>query len=181
MTRCVITVVSLVLEYQNVLCHGSMSFNYGYIYMTVLNSVSMGLAMFTLIAYYLPTRTEISHSSPVSQFMSIKFVVFFQFALRMLFNILVGYDFLEKSEYWTAAQESILLQSFSTVVEMMIASIWHLFAFKVVAFETEHSRLDAKFAILDVIRSTDLLSEIKTVYVFMVGHAYSVPTQDYHE
>ena len=55
-TRSFITALSLWLEYFHLLCHGSMSPEYGYVYMTVINSISMGLAMLSLIMYYLSCR-----------------------------------------------------------------------------------------------------------------------------
>lgn len=51
------TVASLIMELFGVFCHGSMSMSHGNFYTTVANGLSMGLAMFTLIAYYLPTKS----------------------------------------------------------------------------------------------------------------------------
>ena len=110
--------------------------------------------------------------------MSVKFVVFIQFALRIVFNILVGYNLLEKSEYWTAAQESILLQSFSTVFQMMIAAIWHLFAFRLEFFPVNSSAQEVDFAILDVVSNFDIVNEIHLVWNFITKESalYFAPT-----
>ena len=114
----------------------------------------------------------------MTQFMSVKFVVFIQFALRIVFNILVGYNLLEKSEYWTAAQESILLQSFSTILQMMLAAIWHLFAFSLEFFPAINSAQDVDFAILDVVSNFDIISEIHLVWNFITKESaiYFVPS-----
>ena len=108
--------------------------------------------------------------------MSIKFVVFFQFSLRIIFNILVGYDWLEKSNYWTSAQESVFLQSFSTILEMLVASIWHLFAFNTSAFELG-DKMGAKLAILDVLDFNDLNTEVLMVWMFLTAKNTPIPVE----
>jgi hypothetical protein len=166
------SVTSVLLEYFGLLCHGSMSPTHGNFYMTILNSVSMGLAMFTLIAYYLPTRIDISHHAPVSQFMSIKFVIFFQFWLGLLMNILVQEGWLRPSKSISIPQMSVLLPNLLTCMEMTIASFWHLWAFDYAKYQSS-ATLDIKDALWDSFYWLDLVYDMQLAFQFLSNRSHS--------
>ncbi|KAH6562686.1 hypothetical protein BASA84_000548 [Batrachochytrium salamandrivorans] len=124
--RVVTTVASVVMEIYKVYCMESMSPSFGHMYTTVLNSVSLGVAMFTLISLYLPIRKDISHFNIVGQFLSIKFIIFFQFWLGIFIKLMISSGGIEQGHSWTAEELSILIQNFIITVEMMLAAILHL-------------------------------------------------------
>ncbi|KAJ3276064.1 hypothetical protein HDV01_006234 [Terramyces sp. JEL0728] len=181
--RLCMTVTAMVMELLGVFCHGSMSLSHGNFYTTVINGLSMGLAMFTLIAFYLPTKNDISHSSPVSQFLSVKFVIFFQFWLGLFVNILVNSGLIYETEYWTIPQFSILFQSFVVAIEMVIASLWHLRAFSIQKFvDGTYSPLADAF--WDSFIWLDLIHDFKTTvrYFTVYRHVRVGDTQgEYNE
>ncbi|KAL5039758.1 hypothetical protein BDV3_003179 [Batrachochytrium dendrobatidis] len=135
--RIITTLASLAMEIGKVYCSESMSPYFGHMYTTVFNSISVGLAMFTLISFYLPIRHDISHYNLVGQFLSIKFVIFFQFWLGITIKLLANSGTIHATDDWTVGELSTLIQSFVVIVEMMIASILHLWAFNYKIFVPE--------------------------------------------
>jgi hypothetical protein len=170
--RITTAVIGIVMEYMGILCHGSMSPQHGNFYITVMNSISMGTAMFTLIAYYLPTRIDISRHAPVSQFMSIKFVIFFQFWLGLLMNVFVQQGMLKPSDMISIDQLSVLLPNLLTCIEMMIASIWHLWAFDYHCFITTEP-IGFKNALWDSFYWLDLVYDIEFAANFLKNRSRS--------
>ncbi|KAI8806810.1 organic solute transporter subunit alpha/Transmembrane protein, partial [Cladochytrium replicatum] len=131
------TILAVVLEINNAYCPESMSPSFGHFWATILNALSVGLAMFTLFAFYLAVHHDLSSGArrvgssahPVAQFLSIKFVVFFGFWQGFIVKLLVAEGILHATEDWTAAEVSTAVQSFFVCFEMAIASGLHLWAF----------------------------------------------------
>ncbi|KAI9193567.1 organic solute transporter subunit alpha/Transmembrane protein, partial [Polychytrium aggregatum] len=128
--RVTTTFFAVVLESMGMYCNESMSPMFGHFWTTLANAVAMSLAMFTLITFYLAVRKDISRFHPVWQFLSVKFVIFFGFWQSFVIKVLVSAGWIQNSEHWTIEELSISLQSFMTCVEMAIASIIHLWAFR---------------------------------------------------
>nr|KAJ3423156.1 hypothetical protein HK105_001282 [Polyrhizophydium stewartii] len=134
--RVATTSAAVVMEVAKVYCPESMSPHFGHMYTTIANAVSVGLAMFTLISFYLPIRGDISQFRPVGQFLSIKFVIFFQFWLGIAIKLMVSNGLVRSNGVWTVEQFSMLLQNFIINLEMMIAAILHVWAFDYTPFRT---------------------------------------------
>jgi hypothetical protein len=55
-TRAATTVAAIILETIGLYCHNSMSPSFGHLYTTLINGVSMGIAMFSIGTLYITTR-----------------------------------------------------------------------------------------------------------------------------
>jgi hypothetical protein len=110
---------------------------------------------------------DISRYSPVSQFMSIKFVIFFQFWFGLAVNMLVQNGLLHENQYWSINQFSLLFQSFITSVEMVVASLWHLRAFPVEVFRVSEPEMNAFDAFWDCFHFLDVGQDVQIGYRFL--------------
>ncbi|KAJ3119904.1 hypothetical protein HK098_005035 [Nowakowskiella sp. JEL0407] len=131
------TIAAVVLELNNMYCPESMSPSFGHFWITLLNAFSVGLAMFTLFAFYLAVSSDLvagarsigSSAHPIAQFLSIKFVIFFGFWQGFIVKILVANGTLHGTDLWTAGEVSSAVQSFLVCLEMALASVLHNWAF----------------------------------------------------
>jgi hypothetical protein len=121
------TIISVVLQSLDLYVPESMNPNDGHFWTTSFNGLSMGVAMFTLITFYIAIHHDILHYKPVLQFLSVKFVIFFSFWQGFFIKLFV------KDEYFndptTKAEFSTAIQSLLICTEMLIASMLHLWAF----------------------------------------------------
>lgn len=130
------TVASVAMELNHVYCPESMDPRFGHFYTTVINAVSVGTAMFTLFSLYLPIRSDIAEFNPVLQFLSIKFIIFFQFWMGIIIKVTSSAEMASNqgTPPWSQADVSLLVQNFATIIEMLLASILHFWAFDVTIF-----------------------------------------------
>ncbi|KAI8923462.1 organic solute transporter Ostalpha-domain-containing protein [Entophlyctis helioformis] len=164
------TIAVLFMEIAQVYCPESMSLHFGHLYTTIFNSISVGLAMFTLFSLYLPIRHDIARFRPVGQFLSIKFVIFFQFWLGIIIKLLTSSGIIQSGDAWTVGEFSILLQSFATTVEMMIAAILHIWAFDYTGFRpTDGSMTPISVGLWDSLYWLDLWHDCVFIVHFLVG------------
>ncbi|KAI8897068.1 organic solute transporter Ostalpha-domain-containing protein [Globomyces pollinis-pini] len=170
LVRLFTSITSLFLEYFKLLCHGNVSPQFGHVYMQTLNSLSMGMAMFSLVAYYFATRHDISKSSPVSQFMSIKFVIFLQFVLSLVVSFLVSKAIIKETDDYTIQQFTECLQNFITILNMAIASIWHQKCFSIQPFINVDDYFDFQKAIHKVFDLSDLWLDVKLSWNYLSGN-----------
>jgi Organic solute transporter Ostalpha len=58
------TIISVSLEFFDVYCPGSVVLETDHLYVALLNGISVGLAMFSLLALYMPIRADIARYKP---------------------------------------------------------------------------------------------------------------------
>ena len=64
------------MNYFGVYCLPSWMPWFGHIYITVAISISVSVAMYCILQYYVPLQKELKPYGPVLKFMSVKLVVF---------------------------------------------------------------------------------------------------------
>ncbi|KAJ3090355.1 hypothetical protein HK102_004009 [Quaeritorhiza haematococci] len=95
----------------------------------IANGASVGVAMFSLVTFYIAVRKDLSQYNPVLQFFSIKFVIFFSVWQAIAIKVLTNLGRVHGTEKLTVAQVSTAIQSFLTCIEMCVAAVLHLHAF----------------------------------------------------
>lgn len=145
----------------------------------------MALAMFSLVAFYLPARAvpsinkDITRFSPVSQFLSIKFVIFFQFWLVFAVDLLIANDILRPMPNLTVLQQSRLLLNLITCIEMFVACLWHQYCFNSAKFICEET--NTKKALLDSFYWLDLYLDVQFLCSLLMGKETSGPSELDHD
>jgi hypothetical protein len=131
--------------------------------------------MFALISFYIPIRKDIAKFNPVLQFFSIKFVILFQIWLSVVIKMFSHHGILEEStvylildEYWTSQEASLLLQAFITNIEMVIASLIHIYAFDCNQFITpDIAPMKPIDAFKDSFSAMDILADLKWLCAYL--------------
>ena len=113
------SVLSFFLASLNVLCPTSMSFEHPGIYIYTINFISVTVAMYALIAFYLVIHHDIEHHNPFYKIVAVKAVVFATFWQSIILSTLESAGAIKDSTTWTSENLSALIQSFLVSVEMV--------------------------------------------------------------
>ncbi|KAG0005315.1 hypothetical protein BGZ79_005718, partial [Entomortierella chlamydospora] len=84
----IVTIVSVILEAKGLYCDTSYSFSFGKVYMTIINFISVTVAMYCLVVFYMTIKNEIQEYKPFLKFLCVKLVIFFVFWQTCLLNLL---------------------------------------------------------------------------------------------
>jgi len=123
------TFISLITLELNVFCPQSLNFHSARPYTLILNFMSVTVAMYTLVTFYLTVKKDLAPYKPIPKFLSVKFVIFFSFWQGILVSILAYFGVIHGTQYWTVTDVSSGVQNFLVTIEMVIASIIHYRAF----------------------------------------------------
>ncbi|KAJ1543536.1 hypothetical protein HK405_009246 [Cladochytrium tenue] len=116
-------------ELEGIYCPESMSPQFGHFWAVLLNSIGMGLSMFTLLTFYLAVHEDLPGGRPVYQFLSIKYVLFVSYIQTMVLQALVAAGRIRGDTRWTAAELVNAVASSLTCLEMAVAAVLNVAAF----------------------------------------------------
>ncbi|KAI8615830.1 organic solute transporter Ostalpha-domain-containing protein, partial [Chytriomyces sp. MP71] len=133
--RPLLSVVALVTEAMNRYCSESMSVKYGHFWYTVINFVSVSACMYGLIIMYFTIKDDIAEQKPLPKFLSIKIVIFLTMLQNVILSFLADHGVLPETTYWTATNMANAAQSSLVILEMLIASIFHIWAFSAAEYK----------------------------------------------
>ncbi|KAF2068487.1 hypothetical protein CYY_010187 [Polysphondylium violaceum] len=101
----------------------------GYLYITIINNISVLLALYFLVMFYEVFQVELNPHRPVLKFLVIKGVIFFTFWQSVLIYILIWFNILPSSKQYDSEKMGYFINDFLVCVEMFITAIAHAFAF----------------------------------------------------
>eukprot|EP00249_Psilotum_nudum_P022161 c28398_g1_i1 orf=883-2328(+) len=102
---------------------GNFSAKQGYLYVTIIYTISYSLALYALVLFYVACKDLLRPFKPVPKFIIIKSVVFLTYWQGVLVFLAA------KSGLIKDADEAADVQNFIICVEMAIAAVGHLYAF----------------------------------------------------
>jgi len=136
--RPLLSALALVLHSFSDYCPGALTaFDKGYVYITGIMLVSVTVAMYALILYYVVAKDELQPHNPVPKFLSIKFIIAMSFWQSVVVAALIKFDVIGATAYWTSDNVSEGVQDFLICVEMLVVAIWHNSAFSYKEFATQ--------------------------------------------
>jgi len=130
-----LAVLAAVLESKGWYGDGDFSLNKGYLWITIVDNISITVSMYFLVLFYHVTKNELKPFNPMSKFLCIKLVIMFAFwqGIVMAFlgwlgvlneeNVHLGKDWQSEEEIGTALQNLIIC------IEMMLVAIAHSYAY----------------------------------------------------
>lgn len=149
--RVMMTITSVVSQEFGVYCEASLSPVFAHVWVTAIECVSVSIAMFCLIQFYLQLRTDLAEHKPFLKVLCIKLVIFFSFwqtvslgmcagreeSAELLLNfaqILIsllssGSGPLQPTDKIAYQDIKVGIPSVMLCIEMAIFSVMHLFAF----------------------------------------------------
>ncbi|KYQ91305.1 transmembrane protein [Tieghemostelium lacteum] len=101
----------------------------GYIYTTIINNISVFLALYFLVNFYEVFKEELSAHRPVLKFLIIKGILFFIFWQSVFIHIFIWFDLMPSAERYSSAQIGYFVNDFLVCFEMFLASIAQAIAF----------------------------------------------------
>lgn len=124
------TLVAVVAQAHGRYCLSSMDPRYAYIYVAGFDAVSVTIAMYCLIQFYVQMKEELAPNRPFLKITSIKLVIFFCFWQSWLISLVAAKDGPWKpSEKMQGPDIRVGVPSLLVCVEMSAFSILHIYAF----------------------------------------------------
>lgn len=157
--RPAMTILAVVLEATNTYCPGNYSPIHGYFWVTVVNFVSVSVAMYALLVFYGRSSEDIAPYKPLYKILSVKIIIFLSFWQSILVSALVSFDFIKHTTYWTGDNIADGITNGVLCGEMFIAAIIHLYIFSQKEFETGIKTSVLKAA-ANVFSPTDIVQDV---------------------
>jgi len=163
--RPVVTFAILVLSVLGLYCPGDFGADHGYLYLTIVTSLSVSMAMFALVQFYVLFREHAASLSPGKKFIAVKMVVFLSFWQNVVLAALQYFGILKSTANWSVRDIHDGVQNFLIVFEMLLAAIFHLYAFPYQDYTTG-DYFPLRVSIVDVINPSDVWKQSLQSFLF---------------
>merc|ERR1712137_151014 len=147
----ILAITTFSLEILGVYHSGSFDFSAGYLYVTAVDNISITIAVYFLVLFFMPISDELAPFKPVSKFFCIKSVIFFSFWQDVGISFLVWFDVIKDQPGWSVENLSVFIQDALICIEMFILSLYFTYAFSYEEFRD--SGLYDRPAISPILRS----------------------------
>ncbi|KAK0287904.1 hypothetical protein LTS00_009749 [Friedmanniomyces endolithicus] len=128
--RILFTVVSVITEELGRYCEASLSPAFAHVWVTAFEALSVTIAMFCLIQFYLQLRYDLAEHKPFLKVLCIKLVIFFSFWQTIIISLLSsGKGPLQPSAKISYQDIKVGIPAVMLCIEMAIFAVMHLFAF----------------------------------------------------
>eukprot|EP01102_Stenamoeba_stenopodia_P009666 TRINITY_DN2857_c0_g1_i1.p1 TRINITY_DN2857_c0_g1~~TRINITY_DN2857_c0_g1_i1.p1 ORF type:complete len:400 (-),score=60.73 TRINITY_DN2857_c0_g1_i1:107-1195(-) len=124
-----LAIVAVALNVKGYYSEGNLTPTRGYLYVMLLDNISITICMYYLVLFYELLKEELSEFNPLSKFMCIKTIIMFAFWQGVIIAILGHLDKLPAIVGWTPEQVATGLQEFIICIEMFLIAIAHMYAF----------------------------------------------------
>lgn len=121
--KIVLVAVTFVLYARNKYEDGNFNVKQGYLYITIIYTISYSLALYALVLFYVACKDLLCPFKPVPKFILIKSVVFLTYWQGVLVFLAAKWGLIENSD------DAADVQNFIICVEMAIAAVGHIYAF----------------------------------------------------
>ncbi|KAF9108107.1 hypothetical protein BGX29_003303 [Mortierella sp. GBA35] len=147
------TIAAVVLQYKDIYCPTSFSFAFGRVYITIINFISVTVAMYCLVIFYMNIKAEIQD--------------------RNVFKA---------TEYWSVENIELGISALLVCFEMVVFAILHMYSFSYVEYVVPGVSTPIRKSLVDGFNPIDLLREVgwgfQDVYLIMRGRP--LPTREGH-
>lgn len=117
--KVVLTLAALVLELAGGYADGSWSFDHGYMYVTIFYNISIAIALYALVVFYLTAEPYLRPHRPLLKFIMVKAVIFVTYWQSLLLSLLFFVGTLQPIEGRTEDETSGMLQNFLICLECL--------------------------------------------------------------
>ncbi|TFY76511.1 hypothetical protein EWM64_g7501 [Hericium alpestre] len=131
------TLIAVLLDYVGLYCEDSWSPAWGHIWITGIVSVSVSVAMYCLLQFYLSVSKHLTPYKPVLKLFAIKAVVFLTFWQASFLSLLTIFGVVKDTPYMTADDINIGWGAILETFEMTIFAFVHVRAFSYKPYRPE--------------------------------------------
>ncbi|KAK7029693.1 hypothetical protein VNI00_014391 [Paramarasmius palmivorus] len=136
------TLAAVVLDYIGLYCEASWSPGWGHIYLVLIVSLSVTIAMYCLIQLYVSASTYLAPQKPLLKLFAIKAVVFLTFWQATFLSVLSMFGIVKDTKYMTAEDINIGIGALLETFEMMLFAFLHVYAFTYKVYKPIHNSKD---------------------------------------
>ncbi|TFK88433.1 DUF300-domain-containing protein [Polyporus arcularius HHB13444] len=123
------TLAAVILDYAGLYCEDSWGLGWGHIYIILVVSISVSIAMYCLIQLYFAVKVELAPQKPLLKLFAIKAVVFLTFWQATLLSVFTLFGIVKDTPYMTANNINIGIGAILETTEMALFAILHIKAF----------------------------------------------------
>ncbi|KAF9453990.1 DUF300-domain-containing protein [Macrolepiota fuliginosa MF-IS2] len=123
------TLIAVVLDYMGLYCESSWGLGWGHIYLVIVVSLSVTIAMYCLIQLYVAVSRDLAKHKPLLKLFAIKAVVFLTFWQATFLSVLSMFGVVKDTKYMTADDINIGIGALLETFEMMLFAFLHVSAF----------------------------------------------------
>ncbi|KAJ5908399.1 hypothetical protein N7495_001081 [Penicillium taxi] len=127
--RVLLTIVAVVTQATDTYCEESLNPAFAHIWVLVIESVCVSIAMYCLIQFYSQINKDIKEHRPLLKIISIKLVIFLSFWQTTLISLLVSGGAITATKKLSMIDVKYSLPELLINIEMFIFSILHIWAF----------------------------------------------------
>ncbi|EPZ32940.1 Organic solute transporter Ost-alpha domain-containing protein [Rozella allomycis CSF55] len=158
------TLAAVILEYTGTLCPDSMSYKHGMFWVTFIEFISVSVAMYGLVLFYVVVSDDLRPFQPIPKFLAVKFVIFFSFWQSVLLSMAVSFGFIKETEWYTTTNLVTSMQSYLICFEMLLAALMHNKAFGAESFiPASKVKMPFYIGLKDALAIKDYVEEIQDV------------------
>ncbi|KZT23606.1 DUF300-domain-containing protein [Neolentinus lepideus HHB14362 ss-1] len=132
------TLIAVVLNYMGLYCDDSYSPKWGHIYITIIVSISVSVAMYCLLQLYITVSKELAPYKPILKLFAVKAVVFLTFWQATGLSLLSMAGLIKDTKYMTANDINNGIAAILETFEMMCFAFLHFKAFTYIPYKPHH-------------------------------------------
>ncbi|CAL1711248.1 unnamed protein product [Somion occarium] len=173
------TLAAVILDYSGLYCEDSWSPGWGHIYITVIVSISVTIAMYCLVQLYVPVSGYLKPQKPILKLFAIKAVVFLTFWQATGLSFLTMLGVVKDTTYMTADNINIGLGAILETLEMTIFAFLHIRAFTYKPYRTPPDRTSRWRSLMHAMNFKETLRElwVGTIYLARRARGKETDTQ----
>ncbi|KDN47354.1 DUF300-domain-containing protein [Tilletiaria anomala UBC 951] len=177
--RPVCTLAAVGLQYFGLYCLNSFMPWFGHVWISAAISISVSVAMFCILQFYMPLKKELAPYQPVLKFLAVKSTVFLTFWQDSLLSILVFFKVIKPSQYFSATEVQVGINALLETFEMVIFAFLHIKAFNYRVYRpADQKRTTSRWrALCNVLDFRDWFFEMKDSTIYLThkaqGRTYS--------
>lgn len=125
----VVALITIILEAEGKFHENNLSPKYGYLYVTIIYNISVTMALYALVLFYVATKDILRPHEPVLKFFMVKAIIFASFWQGVLLSFLELVNVIKTTtnsadtEVITTGEISASYQNFLICVEMLISAL----------------------------------------------------------
>ena len=124
-----LTIIAAICEYNEMYDQGVFNWNKGYVYVTMVENMSITYAAYVLVLFYVAFKEELAPYNPVPKFLCIKAVLFLSFWQSVMFAIASKVHLIHEVGRFTTDNVQTGLNNLALCFEMFLIAIAHKWAF----------------------------------------------------
>jgi len=155
-------VLAIVLDHYDMYDEGHFSWEKGYAYISLINNLSVTIALYGLVYFYHATCDHLSKFKPLNKLLCIKGVLFLSFWQGVVISILAHFNLIHETITMSLDQVETGLQDFLLCAEMLLAAVAHGYAYGVdeYAKAKQVTAIPVTQRIRDVFSFSDVVSDV---------------------